>query len=275
MKARPDRRRHAAAHRLDRGPRPDGLHRRRRAWVVPGRWVQFAAPAKEGKSSLTVWMATELFEGVTPGTGTSITLESSPSPPRCRCVPTWIADPGLHVADPVKLSNLYATECCAPRHGEGWCPRPLGLADRSPSGTWSSSTGLSASAFSIRRVSESDDRTWRRVRRPCCGSTSSIGAHRRSGKPPTTWARTPGRTRGRRSRPTRPTGWCRCAAPDRGSSSHTLHGRGGAYLTTDLALDTEGFDPSRPIRHRRVRVASPLGQRRLPDSARPAWCAAR
>lgn len=218
-----------------------------------GRWTQFVASPKVGKSSLLVFMAIELSEGRDPFDGT-------PRDP----VEFLYCDGEMGRLDleeliracghdPVKL-NLPATTERMRLDTEMGAERLLRRVDRL------GSRGVlldGLNGFVDPAASENTDNTWRPLVRYTVDPLKSRGITILSadnyGKDPKLGSR------GSSVKTDKADGVIQVGRTDNGVRLHVTHSRGGAYLTADLNLDAEGFDRSRPIRFRRAFGGWPAG----------------
>jgi AAA domain len=222
--------------------------------VIYGRWLQLVAQAKEGKSSFEAWVALELSEGRDPFDGTQR------DPVRVLYCLGEMWKPDLEELirdcghDPVRLANFHATEQRMRLDTEIGAGRLLRRVDQLGSQVVILD-GLNG--FINPEASENDDKTWRpfvdytadplRQRGIALVSADNMGKDPARG------------SRGSSVKNDKADGVVAVKRTDSGVQLHLTHGRGGAYLTTDLYLDAEGFDRSRPIRYWRAAGGWPDG----------------
>jgi hypothetical protein len=227
--------------------------------VIPGRWSQFVAKAKGGKSSLLMFMMIELSAGRDPFDGTRqqpVTVLYCDGEMGRADIEELIRDCGH---DPITLSNLHCSVAQMRLDTATGAARLLkrveNLKARQPEQPMIVVLdGLNG--FLPPGASESDDTIWRSLFdhtvKPLKRRGVAVVSGDNMGKDPTRGSR------GSSVKTDKADAVMQVSITDKGAKLRTTHGRGGAYLN-ELALDAEGFDRAKPIRYWRSGVSYPAG----------------
>jgi hypothetical protein len=222
-------------------------------YLMPGRWTQNVVGAKGGKSTWTMWLATELSEGRDPIDGTPVvpvTVLYCDAEMGRRDLESLIRDMGH---DPVALVNLHCSDF-RPRLdttlGAGLL---LGRVDQ---------LGARAvvldglNGFIDPEATENTDPPWRqifeRTVQPLKARGVAVLSNDNMGKDPAKGSR------GNSAKNDKADGVVYLKKTDQGLQLTTTFQRAGAYFDT-LHLNAEGFDRSKRIRYWRGLGGVPAG----------------
>jgi hypothetical protein len=227
--------------------------------VRPGRWLQFVASAKQGKSSLTLFMAIELSEGRDPFDGTAqapVTVLYCDGEMGASDLGELIRDCGH---DPARLENLHCTvepmRLDLAKGPDRLLSRVDDLLARNP--TQAMVVVLDGlNGFVNPEASENGDETWkpfyRRAVQPLKRQGIAVVSNDNMGKDKTRGSR------GSSVKNDKADAVVEVRRTDQGTRLKATHGRGGAYIDV-LDLGSEGFDRAKPIRYWRITTSWPAG----------------
>jgi hypothetical protein len=222
--------------------------------LIPGRWVQFIAGAKGGKSSVVMFMVVELSEGRHP-------FDQTAQPPvkvlyldgemGLRDLRDLIEDLGH--TDPAKLTNLTCVVERPRLDTKTGADRLMQLVDRLGPDVVVLE-GLNG--FIAVDADENSTPTWRAVyeytveplkkRGIAVVSEDNMGKESARG------------SRGSSVKSDKGDGVIEVRETDNGARLKTIYSRAGAYVA-ELHLNAEGFDRSKPIRYWRTATSWPAG----------------
>ena len=221
--------------------------------IIPGRWTQFVAKAKEGKSSLEMFCAIELSEGRHPFDGTAM------EPIRVLYLDGEMGQRDLHELieacghHPTKLPNLH----CSTERPRLDTPKGAARLHRRVNDMGAELVVLDGlNGFVNPEATDNDDNTWKPLYRLAIEPLKQAGVAIISGD--NMGKDSAKGSRGSSVKNDKADAVFPVKRTDSGIKLRPSHRRGGNF-TDELTLEAEGFDRTRPIRFWRAAASWPSG----------------